>query len=375
MVFHTEYNLRLREKKRDSPLIGPENLLLIVFIHGFIGSDSAFAEFPKMLQHIVAENNKNYVVESIVFPTYPSNAVENLKTWLAVQVASRESFRDGDGGAQTVKVVLCGHRLHGGLIAADTLIGLVTSCSERGEPLRPNIIACIGFDTPYFGLRRLEFKKKAGRVVRIVRAAHQVASTFGALLGSSSSMSPDRYVAATISTAVQASAPVLSWGRWIAPAAYVAGGLLLCGAAAGAAYVRRRDIEEGYKWAADHLKYVGVLWDENSLAGRVGRLVEIEASREVLFRNLYTLLPAKPPDYYDNRTFIDLPPPDNSPLNSKFLFARNSIAKDEIQAHTGMFKPSTNDGYHRLGSKAGEIIKDAITAQSRVEWVEQKWFF
>lgn len=36
----------------------------------------------------------------------------------------------------------------GGLVAADALIGMVTSRPDLNAPLWPNIIACIAFDTP-----------------------------------------------------------------------------------------------------------------------------------------------------------------------------------------------------------------------------------
>jgi len=46
------------------------NLLLVIFIHGFKGSDNTFKEFPKRLQHILSEGIDDIRVESIVFPAY-----------------------------------------------------------------------------------------------------------------------------------------------------------------------------------------------------------------------------------------------------------------------------------------------------------------
>jgi len=46
------------------------NLLLVIFIHGFKGSDNTFKEFPKRLQHILSEDIDDVRVESIVFPAY-----------------------------------------------------------------------------------------------------------------------------------------------------------------------------------------------------------------------------------------------------------------------------------------------------------------
>lgn len=46
------------------------NLLLVVFVHGFKGTDETFGEFPQRLQHILAETTTDVTVESIVFPAY-----------------------------------------------------------------------------------------------------------------------------------------------------------------------------------------------------------------------------------------------------------------------------------------------------------------
>ena len=62
------------------------------------------------------------------------------------------------------------------------------------------------------------------------------------------------------------------------------GGLLLGSAVAGAAYYKKDDLGVGYKWATDHLKYVGTLWDEEKLKNRLDRLVEIEEKLGVVFR-------------------------------------------------------------------------------------------
>lgn len=73
------------------------------------------------------------------------------------------------------------------------------------------------------------------------------------------------------------------WSKW-APAAYAVGGALIAGAAAGTAYYKRQEISVGYTWAADHMKYVGTLWDEPALRKRVDTLLEIEEQMGVTFR-------------------------------------------------------------------------------------------
>jgi hypothetical protein len=84
----------------------------------------------------------------------------------------------------------------------------------------------------------------------------------------------------------------------------------------------------------------------------------------------YTLLPANPPAFPTNRTFIVLPQDtakqpvigsltDDS-VSSRFLTAPNGLAADEIQGHTGMFEAKTNDGYYQLGLEVSRVIREAV---------------
>jgi hypothetical protein len=46
------------------------DLLLVVFVHGFKGTDETFGAFPQRLQHILTETIPKISVECIVFPAY-----------------------------------------------------------------------------------------------------------------------------------------------------------------------------------------------------------------------------------------------------------------------------------------------------------------
>ena len=160
---------------------------------------------------------------------------------------------------------------------------------------------------------------------------------------------------------------------------YAVGGAILAGAVAGGAYYKRDDLTQGLSWATDHMKYVGNLWDEETLNQRVEALVDIEKERGIIFRTLvhisllsllrcstssaphrlYAILPPRPPEYLTSRTFIVLPKYGNR-SKDHFLPASNGIASDEVQAHTGMFSATTNDGYYELGLATVTIIRDAL---------------
>ena len=58
------------------------------------------------------------------------------------------------------------------------------------------------------------------------------------------------------------------------------------------------------------------------------------------------------------RTFIVVPT--QTAVASHFVEAHNSLASDEVQAHIGMFEPSTNDGYYQLGLAVAAAVREAF---------------
>ncbi|KAJ7682618.1 hypothetical protein DFH06DRAFT_1161664 [Mycena polygramma] len=330
--------------------------VILVFIHGFKGTNTTFGEFPERLQHILTETVPNVSVQSIVFPAYETKgdlteAVIKFADWLTTLTVEKEVA--SGGGAGKAKLILCGHSM-GGLLAADTLRELLKGRETQPDfVLWPKIVAIISFDTPYLGLHPGVFKNTATKAVEYAQAARSVGngliglSGFG---GSKTGSAPAPTPAATSSS---------GWGGWTGAASYAVGGALLAGAAAGATYYKRDDLGLGYAWATDHMKYVGHLWKGDALNERVDFLVNAEEKEGVVFRNFYTYLPSTPLLLSSARTFINLPKK-KSPAEPCFVLARNGLASDELEAHTGMFSGKTNDGYYDLGLKTAEIIREVI---------------
>ncbi|KAF8897696.1 hypothetical protein BD779DRAFT_1432913 [Infundibulicybe gibba] len=326
-------------------------ILLIIFIHGFKGTDETFGSFPSRLQHMLSESISQVSVECIVFPAYETEAVVRFADWLTTLTVEKEVACGG--GAGKAKIVLCGHSM-GGLLVADSLLEFAKSRPDSRGPLWPKIIACIAFDTPYLGLHPFVFKNKA---TEFATTAQTVGSALlGSLAGLRAGKAKMPETPASPGGATQP--PTSVWGKW-APAAYAVGGAVLAGAAAGGAYYKREDLGVGYAWATDHMKYIRTLWDEEALARRVDSLIDMEEQEGVLFRTFYTYLPPSPPVYQQPMTFIVLPKK-NSRAPSHFLPAKNELAPDELQAHTGMFDAKTNDGYYELGLAAARIIREAV---------------
>ncbi|KAG0709797.1 hypothetical protein DFH29DRAFT_14809 [Suillus ampliporus] len=339
----------------------PPDLLLIVFIHGFKGTDTTFENFPQRLEHVLKETIGNLKVECVLFPAYETKgqlnaAVEHFADWLTTLTVQREVADGKGGGAGKAKIVLCGHSM-GGLLAADALLAFVNSRPDKDAPLWPKIIACIAFDTPYLGLHPAVFKNSATKAVEYASTARTVVSDVFSLFGKKGAPStvPEKPPLLSITAPPTAES---GWGKW-APAAYAVGGALMAGAAAGTAYYRRDDIGSGYGWATDHLNYVRNLWDEEALQKRLRDLIGAQVHLGVVFRTFYTLLPPSPPSFSTLRTFAILPPR-TSPIAAHFLPARNTQAADEVQAHTNMFNPRFNDGYYQLGLDTAKIIREAV---------------
>ncbi|KAG6336531.1 hypothetical protein ID866_2553 [Astraeus odoratus] len=265
----------------------PKDILLVIFIHGFKGTDSTFGSFPSRLEHILTETTSNVIVECIVFPAYETKgelnaAVERFADWLTTLTVQKEVANGG--GAGVAKIVLCGHRQN--------------TPSPQANPPLPQITA-------------------AGEPTDMAASS--------------------------------------GWARW-APAAYAVGGAVAAGAAAGAAYWRREELTSGYNWASDHMKYVGNLWDEEAMKGRLDSLVQAGTKHGILFKTFYVLLPpssASP----SPRTFVVLPPR-SSPVLENYIVCKNTVASDEVQAHMGMFEPSQNDGYYELGLETAKMIRE-----------------
>ncbi|KAJ3576203.1 hypothetical protein NP233_g612 [Leucocoprinus birnbaumii] len=329
------------------------DLLLAVFIHGFKGNDNTFKEFPQRLQHVLSESINNAHVESIIFPAYEANKgrigeyASSNSDWLTTLTVQREN--DHGGGAGSAKIVLCGHSM-GGFLAADSLLEFIKTRPDQDCPLWPRIIACVTFDTPFLGINPGVVKNGVTKAAEYANAATTAGS---AIFGSFAGLGAQK-AASSASTSVPAS----PWSKW-APAAFAVGGALLAGAAAGGAYYKRNDINQGFSWVMDHMKYAGNVWDEQGLRRRVDDLVDAQEKHGVIFRNFYVLLPEAPPVHLAPRSFI-VQPKRTSREVKYFTPMKNKRAIDEVEGHTGMFDARTNDGYYNLGLVAANAIREAV---------------
>jgi hypothetical protein len=137
----------------------------------------------------------------------------------------------------------------------------------------------------FLGLNPHVVKNSANKAAEHVQNIHKTASgLWGAF--SRPAGNPAAPVARPRLLPAAAPLPASSPGRWArwAPAAYTVGGALVAGAAAGAAYYHRTEIETHYGVLHGHMQYVGALWDRDALLERVRHLVEGETNHSIIFR-------------------------------------------------------------------------------------------
>jgi hypothetical protein len=154
--------------------------LLLVFIHGFKGTDATFQRFPNDLQALIQHSVPEQVnVLTLQYPQYETRGdlkecVAKFTDWLQNKVIDLEVENRTPSPTvdPSVHVILCGHSM-GGIVAAEALLSVVgdepvphtyqsesghhrTDCpGEKEDTSRmwfPYIKAVLAFDTPYLGI-------------------------------------------------------------------------------------------------------------------------------------------------------------------------------------------------------------------------------
>lgn len=177
--------------------------LLLIYIHGFMGSDSSFRSFPAHVHSYLKETlAETHVIHTKIYPRY--------KTYKAIDVA-RDNFSRWlePHESPTTDVVLIGHSM-GGLLAADIVL---IPGSAVGHPFRHRILGTVSLDSPFLGLHP---GIVVSGIASIFRPAPSPANDDGAsnsLSGANhdpaESLSPDSSVYSSVAPPSEASSPAL----------------------------------------------------------------------------------------------------------------------------------------------------------------------
>ncbi|KAI8380740.1 hypothetical protein BD560DRAFT_386991 [Blakeslea trispora] len=309
----------------------PKDRLLLIFVHGFKGTDTSFKDFPNRLQADLASTVRADV-KSIIYPSYKTAgelkvAVDNFSNWLCEQVAQ---IRKEQGMSQgNIMIALLGHSM-GGIVSAETILKFHANENECQEKLmRAKIIGMLAFDTPFYSINH-NFVTSKG-----IDQARGINDFWNA--------------GAVGASAATASKAIKKWG--------FAAGLVGAVAVGTVAYLARDQIQETIADAYNKLTFVSDLADMQGCDQRVRRLLEIP---DLFFKCFYVQLYQKG-QHGSPRTFIKLPPEDVSYLFVPVL----SPADNEIDAHTSMFNPIKSDRYYELASDSTSLISEMVARCQR----------
>ncbi|KAF8460522.1 hypothetical protein BDZ91DRAFT_739044 [Kalaharituber pfeilii] len=151
------------------PPQGPrKRRLLLIYIHGFLGSTTSFNHFPShlhnLLTYTLSMSCPMYTVHTKVYPRFKTRhpiaeAAEMFSQWLAEfededEVPGRRVMNQGRHSEEVTDVILLGHSM-GGLLAGEVVL-LPTLHPVEGDNeqkrYRHRILGLVGFDAPFLGM-------------------------------------------------------------------------------------------------------------------------------------------------------------------------------------------------------------------------------
>ncbi|KAK5117747.1 hypothetical protein LTR85_008722 [Meristemomyces frigidus] len=315
--------------------------LLLVFIHGFKGSDHTFHSFPADLRALLTHALPKIEIVSVQYPKFETRGdlqrcVAEFKEWLQNKVIDIEVSHQTPSPTvdPSVHVILCGHSM-GGIVAAETLLSIAkdepvpvayandTTNSthatathdtngkrsanlaaddpherassgpppEQTKLFFPYVQAILAFDTPYLGISPGVLAHGAEEQINHASTAYKAFDAATQLFGwgSPRSASPQ-----PIANASSRGLPApeaqngggRSWGKY----AMYGGAAAAVAGAAGAAYLSWNQINQGLAWASSHLEFVGCLGRGAELQKRVESVVELTKTHNVGFADFYSAL-------------------------------------------------------------------------------------
>ena len=221
----------------------------------------------------------------------------------------------------------------GGIVGVDSLLSMIDENQPSTTPLWPEIVGIIAYDTPYLGLNPPVYHRTISTRVNAISSAVNTAREW---------IPPSLYTSNAVSTSNPIAAkPQSRWGLGATLAAGVAG---VAAVAAASYYVKDPVI--------NHLQFVKVLYASEDLVKRMRKVSEMKIG----FAVFYTVV-THPSEDGGERTFCNLPKE-----RKGWIRQENGLAKDEVEAHCGMFSPGENDHFGDMVGTSVKLIKEWIGA-------------
>ncbi|KAK2747061.1 hypothetical protein FQN55_005330 [Onygenales sp. PD_40] len=120
--------------------------LLLIYVHGFVGSDTSFKKFPAHVHNLLTVMlAESHVVHSKIYPRYKTRkAIEFVRNDFSIWLSPHES--------EETDIVLVGHSLGGILAAEVALLGPGDPTSH--DLFMHRILGIVNLDVPFLGLHR-----------------------------------------------------------------------------------------------------------------------------------------------------------------------------------------------------------------------------
>ncbi|KAJ5127098.1 hypothetical protein N7448_007877 [Penicillium atrosanguineum] len=395
--------------------------LLVVFIHGFKGSDDTFGNFPEHLRVLVNRALPAVKVATTVYPKFETRgqlgeAVGRFREWLQNTVIDLEVQNQTASPTvdPSVHVFLVGHSM-GGIVAAETLLLLAgeqpvphnpgsdsqpgpqaddhAPAVEPGTFMFPHIQGVFAFDTPYLGIAPGVVAHGAEGHYRNATTAYNTFSEVAGLFGyGGKEGEPGGTASATAAkeppkalTSSDDAAAVPSWQKWGRYAMFAGAAGAVAAGGAAALYSQRQNLSASVDWVSSHLAFIGCLARKSELEQRISKLATVEEERGISCVNFYTCLGKGAGSLVENmatgktsftqkiirsknRTFCALPPavengeevPTSARPGLRWTKAVNNQATDEVKAHVTMFLPKENPAFFDLLSEASKTLVASI---------------
>ncbi|EPQ67702.1 BgtASP-21056 [Blumeria graminis f. sp. tritici] len=353
-------------------------ILLLCFIHGFKGGSDTFGAFPEHIRALVNHGIPHVDVRVIIYPKYETRGqldecVCFFNTWLREKVIDIdvEIRLHSPSTDPSIQVVLVGHSM-GGIVAADAVLALYsvskfpTSLSTQADSVVfPKIQGVLAFDTPFLGISpgvltninpNSSVLTQIGRITKPLWGFKDAWQDETRGKSSYADASMDTSASSLPSEIPTPTSTRQGWSK----ATTLAGTVAALATVTTAAYWHWDSVLQGWSWIDSHLEFVKCLVDEDTLRRRLADMENLNHKLNIKFGNFYTRLgenttnsdsSALPTDKR-SKTFCKLSE-DSNMLH--WQEAVNTVAKNEIQAHTGMFFPKENPVSLTLSSRTVAI--------------------
>ncbi|QIW95361.1 hypothetical protein AMS68_000879 [Peltaster fructicola] len=379
--------------------------LLLVFVHGFKGSDTTFKQYPYDLQKLVQRELPRIEVVAAQYPQFETRGdllacIVRFREWLHDKVMSLEAKNDAPSPVldPSVHVILIGHSM-GGIVAAETLLSITgdkaamsvrsppsskpatplersesrggLSAPDLGQPtpreypaaFYPHIRAILALDTPFLGISPSVVAygaedgwKKAGETwLAVTQASERMGLT---------------------SPASQAQASTTSSTVWsvLGKVAMYTGATAAVATAAGVALWNWKHLSEGMKWVSSHLEFISCLGRGEELKNRLEAVINLSEERGIGFADFYVALgdkmnrvsnyPGSGPGI--TRTFCFIPQNTSSDITASVGVRRTPSAPPVIPADDPSVPHLADE--MKDGDKVENFAKDPSKSKGR--WVQ-----